>query len=70
MGYDSEFGVFLGVVISRPSQNEKDDGVLPTIVVPLFVVPARDLAAATMEAGRKVPEGMDMNKVQVLVRPF
>lgn len=67
---DENYGVFSAIVISQPCKDDQDAGELPKIVVPRFEIVARDLAAATMEAGRKLPAKCDINKVKVIVRPF
>lgn len=55
-----------------PTDNEKEDGKQAELIVPVTTVVAANDNAATVLAGRAIPEAyLDrLDRVQVAVRPF
>lgn len=61
---------FLYVVYVKPTDSELKKGETPKIVAGLDVVLAHDEKHASLLAGRAIPDTTDLNRVEVVVRPF
>ena len=64
--------VFQFVVILHPTEKSKEEGEMSKVIVPVKEVLAMDASAATLKAGREIPEEhMDkLDRIEVAVRPF
>lgn len=64
--------LFQFAVILHPTQKEQEEGKNSELVVPIETVLAPDVNAATIRAGRAIPEEyLDrLDRLEVAVRPF
>lgn len=64
--------LFEVVFLSRPTKKELEDGAVETLLYGPKAVVARDMQGAAIAAaiGEDAPKGMDIQRTEVLVRPF
>lgn len=64
--------LFEVAAITTASEKEKEEGKQPELVFGPVCVVAKDAQTAVMKVVSEgnIPEGTDLNKIQVMVRPF
>lgn len=62
--------LFEVAVISKPSKNDSDAGKSDAVILKPTPIVARDQQAAILKATKLLDESVDLDKCEVLARPF
>jgi CO/xanthine dehydrogenase Mo-binding subunit len=62
--------LFEVAIIHKPTPDDEDKGLGEMLVLPPTPVIAKDRESAILQAGRDLPEKEDINRIEILVRPF